>query len=241
MILLFGTTPRCGSTSINKSLNRSTDINILVEPFNPDSNKHIKKGSDNLIVREDIESVFDTLKNMPYSGIKHLAYQIPMSDLQRLFDITHKVVFIHREDQLEVALSEWMSVNYKQKTGHSFWNEWDKAEGGHTKKDFLDFHTLMRDPMPIGLVNHKYKLLNKNLKIYRRMAQRKQTYYITYEKWYDENVQANFLGLCNFLGCHIKNNQWKKFLSPADKFNLGNIKYELIPNATELRNTIGNN
>ena len=175
MILLFGTTPRCGSTSINKSLNKSTDINILVEPFNPDCNKNIKKGPDNLIVHEDIESVFDMLAAMSNEGIKHLSHQIPTADLKRLFDIAHKIVFIHREDQLEVALSEWMSINYKQKTGHSFWNEWDKAEGGHTKKDYSDFHTLMRDPMPMGLVNYRHKLLNKNLKTYHRMAQGKQT------------------------------------------------------------------
>ena len=240
MILLFGTSPRCGTTSVNRAINRSTNINLLVEPFNPDCNNCIRAADNGLILEDDIGMVFNRLDTMMDEGIKHLSHQIPDQYLQKLFDITDKLILTHRKDQFEVALSIWMSSNYEDKTGYSFWNEWVDGYGnGKEKQDFPDFHTLKRDPIPEWMFNHRYDLLKEKMQLYDDIASHKKTYRLYYEDWYNDNVLDNFLELCDFLGCKLRNNYWKEILVPKGKFNIGNIKYDLIPNAYEMKNKIG--
>ena len=223
MLNIFGLQPRCGSTSMIMALQDSANLKLAFEPYNPGTSfvniEHGKwKGS---CKESDIALVDMLLKKEGYDGWKTLRYQLPDRYNEELFRRSEHNIFIYREDTLDVAWSNWISANYYNMTGITYWVQ----EKGKQPDDFF---TKQRQPITPEFIKTRYDEKNIYLEEFLKIAEETNTYVVRYEDFYEDPIQ-NFEKLCDKLDIRLHNNKWMWRFSPENKFNKRPKRF-LIPN-----------
>ena len=228
MILIFGLTPRCGSTSVVQAINASTRFHLITEPFNPRAVGWVPKLFEEA---ESQEEMLEKIVSLGMDGIKHLEYQVDRELNEKIINSASKKILIYRSNQLEVCSSQWMSESYQKEFGKGVWHPRAIA-----RENVTDFFTWTRPPLPAHRLNHQIKKFKSLCDHYGRIFSAKDTLIIRYEDFFRPNM-FSISKICNYLECELLNEEWKQIFSPKNKFNKSSIKDKLIPNMETYRQT----
>lgn len=221
---LFG---RCGSTSLSELFynNIQDSGHLLTEPFSPlYNNWGSYKDSDVKIPKSNIQNIEEIIKQYKVKIVKTLEHDLEEDENIRLLNIFSKKIFLFRSNFIDYFVSKWMSSNFEQKTQKSLYYF------NHIKEN-AEFHSLVRDPLPIEKMITEYVRYKNKIKFY--LSQVKFDCVIDYESLYGGTYQerkSKFLNLCKWIDVPLKKelNLWP--LDVDRKHNSYDNYQELIPN-----------
>ncbi len=221
-ILIFALSPRCGSTAIAEAIAESLNTNHVLEPFASgwDSWSSIY----DISIKPTLENIFKLCEDNNIQIIKTIEYHLREEENIYLINKC-KTIFLYRKYFIDMVLSEWMSVNYCQKTGEKY------AYHIRDIRNLKDFYTLTRDPINIEYVVKNFKHLKMLKNVY--ISNSNINTIIAYEDYFNDNVINNHCNLLNSLGLKILSNKFETVLNKEQKHNSHEIYKKLIPNYLE--------
>jgi len=223
MILVFGLSPRCGSTAIAEAIAESINTNYILEPFADswDSWSSIN----NINIKPNIENIFELCKDNNIQVIKTIEYHLSRQKNIFLIDKC-KTIFLYRKCFVDTALSEWMSYNYCNKTNIKY------AYHIRDISSLKDFYTLPRDEISIDSVIKNFNTCKRTKNKY--ILESSIDIILSYEEYFNKNVIKNHNDLINNLGLKILSNNFENIISKEKKHNNHDIYKKLIPNYFDL-------
>lgn len=214
MNLIFCIYPRCGSTVLCLSLQKSCMVDVCHEPCS-------------------IDEIPD------YCNISKIMSNLNDEQTNKKFiDNSRNILLLYRQNMLDVILSEHMSLTFKTKSGIQIWNTIYNTE--ISDEDKKDFYKTRRQAIDFSNVRFKISEARNRLKLYTEYIDRKKKNMkiIAYEDLY--NDMENFVMVCDFFGYAVKNNSYQKLMSPKNKINNTEIYPKLIPNYNEFKREFKN-
>lgn len=220
---LFG---RCGSTSLSELFynNIQDSGQLLTEPLSRFYDNWGSLPAEKNPPKITIDNIQDVIKQYKVKIIKTIEHDLNEKNNTRLLNIFSKKIFLYRKCFVDYFASRWMSHNFRQKTKKSLYYF------SHIKED-PEFHSLVRDPLPIEEMIIEYAKYKNKMKFY--LSQVKFDCVIDYESLYGGTHQERkntFLNLCKWIDVPLKKelNLWS--LDIDRKHNSYDNYQELIPN-----------
>lgn len=205
MNLIFCPFGRCGSTSLCFALQKSCLINILHEP-------------------SSLEQVYDS----KYTTIKSLSTTLNEQDNRNLIDTSSNLIFLYRQNLLDIVISYFTSKNFVTKSGIEIWNF---AENSNiTEEDKKDFLNTIRPDIDIRFFQETLIDVIERTHYYYNYIKHNHSNYIVvaYEDLYsNSNV---FTDVAAKFDLSIVNNKYKDILDIKKKINTRQNYSKIINN-----------
>lgn len=205
MNLIFCPFPRCGSTSLCISLQNSCSIEILHEP----------------------ESL-DQIHSANLNNIKALSTGLNQHDNCTLIDNSSNLVFLYRQNLLDIVTSYFASINFVTKSGIGIWNfaensnitEQDKNDFLNTVRPDIDKHFFQETLIDVIERTHYYhSYIKDNHSNYTIVA---------YEELYGSS--DIFIDIAARFKLTIRNDEYKHVLNRKNKINTRQNYHKIINN-----------
>jgi hypothetical protein len=242
MNVILGLTPRCGTTSLAKSIRKSCKRHVAIEPFNSTQNNRdrpyaVYKDCDQI---RSLESSLSMMCDDGYHCIKHLCYQLSSEENKSLLKMAESTILLYRKYFVDTMISRYMSASFSNLTNLGWLGrkiDCDDRRYAEYVANKKIYDSLERFPLLIDNISRKYIVAKQAFASLTQDPQENNIMLMEYDYLYNtEEVYNIFPSIVDFLGYKLHNDEWRGIMSPHNKFNSHDVYKKVIPNYEELMN-----
>tara|TARA_R110002051_G_scaffold323536_3_gene417524 strand:- start:682 stop:1428 length:747 start_codon:yes stop_codon:yes gene_type:complete len=240
MNVILGLTPRCGSTSLAKSIRQSCKLHVAMEPFHDTLNRPrsyaMYRGHKQT---RSLDSSFSIMSNDGYGCIKYLYYQLSPEENKTLLKMAESTIILYRKYFVDTMISRYMSTSFNNLTKLGWLGQKVDCDDRRYSEYVVNkkiYDSLERSPLLIDNIKRKYLVAQHSFTSLKQDLQ-ENVMLMEYDSLYNtEEVYNIFPRIVSFLGYRTYNDEWRGIMSPHNKFNSHDVYKRVIPNYEELMN-----
>jgi len=228
---------RSGNSSLYEILQSHPQLHILEEPFNEGFTQWYPQAKNYLELIHDVESLDEQLAEIftTCNGVKVLEYQLPAPLYIHLLQRPDcKIIFLRRQNLLQAVVSGLLAEQTR------LWKKWEMD------RPLQDYYAHLQ-PLSMAEIRDQVVSLKHRLEVFEAALSTRLpgTYLkLVYEDLYLGTAQqrdAWMARLWQFLDLEpIESDRIQRFLSPELAKINSRDTYQLLPNALEINQQLGN-